>query len=202
MHKEIDTHSACKEDAGIRLRTTRREFLLASFVVPLVGCGLRGTGNQYSGQMGVEQLRSALMKGDVRDEQKLILDNSNIPVGLEFLGRLRTVVWSDHTESEIISFELDDGREARKHDNWPDRINAYSHTVSLVLPRGIYAGDGLNAMLQGKPRWYDAMDLETYASTMLVFHGFYLTDDGKQSGANVLNYVSVTFMIANCRKGN
>ena len=74
------------------------------------------------------------MKGDVRDEQKLILDNSNIPVGLEFLGRLRTVVWSDHTESEIISFELDDGREARKHDNSPDRINAYSHTVSLVLP--------------------------------------------------------------------
>ena len=36
MHKEIDTHSACKEDAGIRLRTTRREFLLASFVVPLL----------------------------------------------------------------------------------------------------------------------------------------------------------------------
>ena len=41
-------------------------------------------------------------------------------------------------------------------------------------------------MLQGKPRWYDAMDLETYASIVLVFHRYYLTDDGKQSGANVI----------------
>jgi hypothetical protein len=110
---------------------------------------------------------------------------------LEFLGRLRNVVWTEHTESVALAFETRDGVEVERT-SWPSEIGVHSYTVSLVLPGGIYAiGEEFLALLRDEPKWCTERDLKTYASAMLTFHGFYIMDKGKQSGANVLNYVSV-----------
>lgn len=186
-------------------RSTKRlatdALLLGLLVAPFVGCNNRNVDkgevrnvsakSLVSRQMGIEDLRAALTGGLINEEQLLVLDNSNRPMRLEFLGRPRNVIWTEHTEGDVLAFERSDGIEVRRT-SWPDKIGARSCSMSLVLPTGAYAiGEGLLALLRDEPKWYTEWDLKTYASTMLTFHGFYLIDKGKQSGANVLNYVSV-----------
>jgi len=185
---------------------TRRKFLLGLLVVPLIGCGKGKIGensksreirnvssNPGSRQMGIEELRAALIGGHgIREqEQNPVLDNSNIPMRLMFLGRPRNVIWTEHTEDDVLAFETRGGV-GLDRTNWPDGVTVRSYSVSLVLPRGEYAIDGeFRALVRDEPVWCTEWDLRTYASTMLTFYGFYLIDKGKQSGANVLNYASV-----------
>lgn len=202
----------CRPEAGKYLRqTTRREFLLVSSlaaVASVVGCGkpdLIEIGNENAGRvpikdlnskkMGVEDLRGALWRGLYNEVRYSVFDNTNIPDKMVFLGRPENVVWAQHTEGEILSFlRIDNGKRTEiVRDRWPKEIAAWAYSISLVIPKGIYGLDGgLAALLQKNPRWNTREDLTAYARTMLKFDGFYITERGRQNGANLLTCVSVT----------
>jgi hypothetical protein len=179
----------------------RRDFLLGALVLPIMGCGRRGTVDESAGNvsakspepkmMGLEELRSAFKEGFGNEERLVSSDIRNVPIRMDFLGRSRNMLWVEHIEGEYRSFVRTDGIEV-KRESWPDDVSALSCSVVLVMPREAYSdAEGFLEMLREAPRWYREGDLKAYAGTRLMFDGFYLTYKGRQSGPNVLSHVSV-----------
>ncbi len=142
-------------------------------------------------RISIDELRGSLVDSIITNEKYALIDNSNVPTRLEFLGRSRNLVWSQHTESDVASFLRTNGHMSNRAE-WPEGANVTSYTLSLILPRENYStGENFLGLMQDGPKWYTERDVAVYSSTMLTFYGFSITEDGKQTIPTMLNYVSV-----------
>lgn len=153
--------------------------------------------------MGIDEIRTSLSEGAYGLQAGFKFATNQLAGTVKFWDRQEQAIWTDHHSAEILGFVTKDRIEKHRNE-WPENIKIYSYSATLVLPSYTNGTSerSFDALLHMDPEWlHSGENIKKYARTTINLNGFYITQDGKQVGDNVLIYAAISSYDKNLPEG-